>query len=123
MSKGKKKDSKKGNQSNDLLDEAAVSLKKFRKVTKQLTKLTTGQKVVGGLALLAAGLTYLAKQQGETDAAVKATPGAEAAEAALATLTNEHRESASEPEQKSPDPIRKPAKAASRHKKPKRPLE
>ncbi|UOG75257.1 hypothetical protein MTX78_01355 [Hymenobacter tibetensis] len=121
MSKGKKKDSKKGNQSNDLLDEAAVSLKKFRKVTKQLTKLTTGQKVVGGLALLAAGLTYLAKQQGETDAAVKTTPGAEAAEAALATLTNEHRES--EPEQKGPDPIRKPAKAASRHKKPKRTLE
>lgn len=120
MSKGKKKDSKKGNQS-DLLDEAAVSLKKFRKVTKQLTKLTTGQKVVGGLALLAAGLTYLAKQQGETDAAVKATPGAEAAEAALATLTNESKEA--ESAEKSPDPIRKPAKAASRHKKPKRPLE
>lgn len=65
MAKDKKKQSKKGGISEDLLDVAAVSLKKFRKVTRQVTKLSTGQKLVGGVALLAAGLTYLARQQGE----------------------------------------------------------
>ncbi|WP_375435763.1 hypothetical protein [uncultured Hymenobacter sp.] len=84
-----KKHSKKGNQSNDLLDEAAVSLKKFRKVTKQLTKLSTGQKVVGGVALLAAGLTYLAKKQAAAGPATDASPDATAAEATLAKLTDE----------------------------------
>ena len=50
---------------------AALSLKKFRKVTKEISKLSTGQKLVGGIALVAAGLTYLAKQQPD-----EATPAA-----------------------------------------------
>lgn len=66
MPKDKKKKGKKDELSGDVLDAANLTLKKFRKVTKQIGKLSTGQKVVGGLALLAAGLTYLAQQQ--TDA-------------------------------------------------------
>ena len=62
MGKGKKKNSKKDLVPDNLLDAAAVSIKKFRKVTKQITKLSTGQKLVGGIVLVAAGLTYLAKQ-------------------------------------------------------------
>ncbi|WP_302718225.1 hypothetical protein [Hymenobacter sp. BT770] len=67
MGKGKKKNSKKDQVSDDLLDAAALSVKKFRKVTKQITKLSTGQKIVGGIVLIAAGLTYLAKQDFEAD--------------------------------------------------------
>ena len=94
MSKDKKKSSKKGKLSDDLLDVAAVSIKKFRKVTRQLTKLSTGQKLVGGAALLAAGLTYLAKKQseeGKMAAAVHGEPiraaGAEPAADQEATVT------------------------------------
>lgn len=65
MSKVKKKGSKKSKPSRDLLDTATVALKKFRRFTKQAGKLSTTQKVVGGIALLAAGLTYLATQSGE----------------------------------------------------------
>ncbi len=65
MPKDKKKHSKKDELSSDILDAANLTLKKFRKVTKQVGKLSTGQKVVGGLALLAAGLTYLAQQQAD----------------------------------------------------------
>lgn len=65
MPKDKKKHSKKKDElSGDLLDMAALSLKKFRKVTKEIGKLSTGQKLVGGIALVAAGLTYLAQQRG-----------------------------------------------------------
>ena len=70
MAKDKKKHPKKDKASEDLLDAAAQSLKKFRKVTKQLSKLSTGQKLVGGLALAAAGLAYLATR--EPDAAAEA---------------------------------------------------
>ena len=65
MGKDKKKHSKKDKASDDLLDIAALSLRKFRKVTKEISRLSTGQKLVGGLALAAAGLTYLATR--ETD--------------------------------------------------------
>ena len=65
MPKDKKKHSKKDELSGDILDVAHLSLKKFRKVTKEIGKLSTGQKLVGGLALLAAGLAYLAQQQAE----------------------------------------------------------
>ena len=76
MSTGKKKKhAKKDAASEDLLDLANASLKKFRKVTRQIGKLSTGQKLVGGLALAAAGLTYLATR--ETDAA-PAAPDAKA---------------------------------------------
>ena len=67
MAKNKKKHSKKDKVSDDILDAAAQSLKKFRKVTRQIGKLSTGQKLVGGLALAAAGLTYLARQQSAPD--------------------------------------------------------
>jgi hypothetical protein len=63
MPKDKKKHSKKKDDlSDDILDMAALSIKKFRKVTKEIGKLSTGQKLVGGLALVAAGLTYLAQR-------------------------------------------------------------
>jgi hypothetical protein len=60
MAKDKKKHSKKDKASENILDAAALSIKKFRKVTKQVGKLSAGQKVVGGIALAAAGLVYLA---------------------------------------------------------------
>ena len=60
MAKDKKKDSKKDPVAENLLDVARTSLKKFRKVTREISRLSTGQKLVGGLALAAAGLTYLA---------------------------------------------------------------
>ena len=63
MGKDKKKHSKKDKASEDILDLAALSVKKFRKVTKEIGKLSTGQKLVGGLALVAAGLSYLAISQ------------------------------------------------------------
>jgi hypothetical protein len=61
--KKKKKGSKKDDASEDFLDVAALSIKKFRKVTKEINKLSTGQKLVGGIALVAAGLAYLATQE------------------------------------------------------------
>lgn len=70
MGKDKEKHSKKDQASADILDVAHLSLKKFRKVTKQIGKLSTGQKLVGGVALLAVGLTYLARQQADAP-----TPG------------------------------------------------
>lgn len=65
MGKNKKKHAKKDPASGNVLDVAHLSLKKFRKVTKQIGKLSTGQKLVGGVALLAVGLTYLAQQQAD----------------------------------------------------------
>ncbi|MFD2721280.1 hypothetical protein ACFST9_21370 [Hymenobacter monticola] len=75
MAKDKKKKHKKDDVSEDILDVAALSIKKFRKVTKEIGKLSTGQKLVGGIALVAAGLTYLATQDGG------ATPSAKAKDA------------------------------------------
>ena len=89
MPKDKKKHSKKKDGlSDDLLDMATLSIKKFRKVTKEIGKLSTGQKLVGGVALLAAGLTYLAKQQADAPApdAPDAPDDEAAATAALAEL-------------------------------------
>lgn len=67
MAKDKKKHSKKDDLSENLLDAAALSVRKFRKVTKELGKLSTGQKLVGGLALVAAGLTYLATRPADAE--------------------------------------------------------
>ena len=75
MPKDKKKHSKKGAASEDILDLAHASLKKFRRVTREIGKLSPGQKLVGGLALAAAGLTYLATRDGHDEAT---TPAAEA---------------------------------------------
>lgn len=68
MAKDKKKHSKKDDLSENLLDAAALSVRRFRKVTKELGKLSTGQKLVGGLALVAAGLTYLATRSTSIEA-------------------------------------------------------
>lgn len=76
MSKKKKKGAKSGVDSDDLLDMAALAVKRFRRVTKEIGKLSTGQKIVGGLALLAAGLTYLAQQDGDGALAADQVPGA-----------------------------------------------
>ena len=62
----------------------------------------------------------LNKQQAETDTTTKAAAGADAAEATLATLTGETSEN-KQADIVEENPIRKPAKASSRHKKPKRP--
>jgi len=86
MAKEKKKNSKKDHKPNDVFDNTAKTIKKFRRVTKNITKLTTGQKVVGGVALLAAGLVYLAKKQDGASAAANPTDAA-AAEASLASLS------------------------------------
>lgn len=75
MAKDKKKKHKKDDASEDILDVAALSIKKFRKVTKEIGRLSTGQKLVGGIALVAAGLTYLATQ--ETPAAPSSAPDAD----------------------------------------------
>ncbi|UOQ98935.1 hypothetical protein MUN81_05445 [Hymenobacter sp. 5317J-9] len=65
MAKNKKKKHKKDDASEDILDVAALSIRKFRKVTKEIGRLSTGQKLVGGIALVAAGLAYLASQEEE----------------------------------------------------------
>ena len=90
MGKDKKKHSKKDKASDNMLEAAAQSLKKFRKVTKEISKLSTGQKLVGGLALAAAGLAYLATR--ETDES-PATPEAKslADEADVPAVPKRHR--------------------------------
>lgn len=85
MGKGKKKHSKKGLDQDDLLDAAALSVKKFGKVTKAIAKLSTGQKIVGGIVLIAAGLTYLAKQDFDADENPHQSPKDEAPQLALGT--------------------------------------
>ena len=61
--KKKKKSGKKDPGSDDMFSAAAQSIKKFRKVTNEIGKLSTGQKLVGGLALVAAGLIYLEQRR------------------------------------------------------------
>ncbi|MGY2132972.1 hypothetical protein ACW9KT_12140 [Hymenobacter sp. HD11105] len=64
MGKGKKKGSKKIKKlEKDVLDVAAESVRKFRRVTKEIGKLSTTQKVFGGVGLLAAAITYLTNKQ------------------------------------------------------------
>lgn len=69
MSKSKKKDSKKSKDTSDLLDTATLGLKKYRRFAKQVKKLSTAQKVVGGLALLAAGYAFVVNSSLGEDAA------------------------------------------------------
>ena len=58
MSNNKPKGSKRNKASDDLLDAATDGLKKFRRFAKQVQKLSTAQKIVGGLAVLAAGYAF-----------------------------------------------------------------
>ena len=74
MSK-KNKHSKKDDISENILDVATVALKKYRKVTKEISKLSTGQKIAAGIALAAAGLAYLAATEG-SDGQPSEEPGA-----------------------------------------------
>lgn len=67
MGKHKHKHSKKDTVSDDILDAAAISIKKYRKVTNEIAKLSPGQKLVGGLMLLAAGYFYLDKVKSAAD--------------------------------------------------------
>ena len=108
MGKKNKKHSKKDGLSEDMLDVAALSIKKFRKMTKEIGRLSTGQRLVGGAALLAAGLVYLASQAdaapaGAAPDGVGARP--EASKPAVALGTDDL-----------PDP-RKPPKAAGKARK------
>ena len=65
MAKHKKKHSKKDAVSEGLLDATALSIRKFRKVTTEIGKLSLGQKLVGSAALLLAGYIYLDKFRDE----------------------------------------------------------
>lgn len=73
MAKHKKKHSKKKDKvknqlkeavPDDVLDAAALSIRKFRKVTNEIAKLSLGQKLAGSVVLLAAGLIYLDQRKG-----------------------------------------------------------
>jgi hypothetical protein len=94
MSKKKKKGANSGVDADDLLDMAALAVKRFRRVTKEIGKLSTGQKIVGGLALVAAGLTYLAQQDGDSapagDKASGPTPAASDEEPAAPASHKDH---------------------------------
>ncbi|GAA4392674.1 hypothetical protein [Hymenobacter koreensis] len=66
MGKKKKKHSKRHDSvSEDLFDATALSIKKYRKVTNQIARLSPTQKLVGGLTLLAAGYLYVRNHRGE----------------------------------------------------------
>ena len=106
MGKGKKKHSKKDEVAEDILDVAALSVKKFRKVTNEISKLSTGQKLVGGIALVAAGLAYLASQDSDADK----QPAASAASSATPQLA------ASDAHSVAKDEAEAPTKATSSHK-------
>lgn len=61
----KKKHAKSHGISDDLIDSTAMSIKRFRKITNEISKLSTGQKLVGSMALLAAGYLYYDKVKRE----------------------------------------------------------
>ena len=94
MAKDKKKDSKKDPVAENLLDVARTSLKKFRKVTREISRLSTGQKLVGGLALAAAGLAYLATLDSDATpvpSAPAATPPSDADQATAPAVVSRPR--------------------------------
>ena len=72
----KKKNSKKIADAvpDDVLDAAVVSIKKFRKITNEIAKLSAGQKLVGGLVLAAAGYFYLEQRKGNEETKPRQTP-------------------------------------------------
>ncbi|MDQ2772870.1 MAG: hypothetical protein M3Y54_20490 [Bacteroidota bacterium] len=74
--KKKKKHSKKDKSSTDVLGLTYLTIKKFRKVTKQVGKLSTGQKLLAGAAMAAAGLAYLAAREPDAPAEASDPPGA-----------------------------------------------
>ncbi len=62
MGKRQHRHRKKASPSQDLLDTATTALKQFSRFTNQVRKLSTTQKVVGGVALATAGLVLLGKR-------------------------------------------------------------
>lgn len=62
MSKNKNKGSKKNKGARDLLASATARLQQFRRLAKQAQKLSTPQKVMGGLGLLVAGYAFLTRR-------------------------------------------------------------
>jgi hypothetical protein len=107
MAKHKKKHAKKDEMADDLLDTAVVSLKKFRKISKEFGKLSTGQKLLGGLALAAAGLAYLAVQD---KSPAKATDDPDTG----AFLLPETDDAASDSEAEAPEPSTRKSRKSSR---------
>ncbi|OWP61356.1 hypothetical protein CDA63_19860 [Hymenobacter amundsenii] len=64
MSKDKKKKHNRQEAvSDDLFSATAQSIRKFRQVTDEIAKLSTGQKLAGGLALVVAGVIYLERHR------------------------------------------------------------
>ncbi|MDB5233371.1 MAG: hypothetical protein JWR44_364 [Hymenobacter sp.] len=108
MGKGKKKH-KHDDVSEDILDVAALSVRKFRKVTKEISKLSTGQKLVGGIALVAAGLAYLAKLEDDDSGTV--------ADAVRAHVPKQLGGSSKEPAGDEEDAPAKPSKAPRKSRK------
>ncbi len=101
MGKGKKKGSKKARKlEKDVLDVAAESVRKFRRVTKEIGKLSTTQKIFGGVGLLAAGITYLANKR----AIDQSLAAAEGPLASLLGLGNHEEKSAQDDESAKPTP-------------------
>jgi hypothetical protein len=83
----KKKNKIKAGKKTTLLGGAAKSLKKMRKgAANGLGGLSATQKVVGGAALVALGLTYLNKRRGNAAAAIDTPADITGAEENLAAL-------------------------------------
>lgn len=93
--KKKKKPGKKDAGADDMFSVAAQSIKRFRKVTNEIGRLSTGQKLVGGLALVAAGLIYLEQRRGPGPGSSPVPTGSgrpRLLEARLTSATEEIRE-------------------------------
>lgn len=126
MAKHKKKHSKKKDKvkdkvakavPGDLLDAAALSVRKFRKVTNEIAKLSLGQKLAGSVALLAAGLMYLDQRKGSADEKPRHPPKFEWPRLAEAQETSATEEPAAE--DAATDVEAPPATRGKNHKSPK----
>lgn len=92
--KKNKKHSKKDMGSTHILDLTRIIIKKFRKVTREIGKLSPGQKLMGSLAVAAAGLAYLAARDSSDEAATPTTDSSRAiiveAEPSLSAPARKH---------------------------------
>ena len=100
----------------DMLDAAVLSVKKFRKITNEIAKLSTGQKLVGGLMLAAAGYFYLDQRKEHDEGRPRHTPKFDWPRLAEADVTSATEEAVEAPS-KAPVPhkSRKPAKPKKPH--------
>lgn len=111
MGKGKKKGSKKVKKlEKDVLDVAAESVRKFRRVSKEIGKLSTTQKIFGGVGLLAAGITYLANKH----AIDQSLGSAEGSLAGLLGMGNSQEKETPSKEEGAPKPTPAPPKPIKR---------